>query len=270
MKRTYAVLGKAVLAVSLGTAAASAHAVPIVFDFTGTVSYTIDYLNGQSTEDRTLTGQSVVGRITLETDGLFTRTGTTLGGAYSAHLDRVGGPDLITNELSIGGVRYDVDFYPDRYGQVAAFDSSDVEGAPCPYLLCRPQPDQINIMDWSSQYLSAAPNSDYYERGLSLIWSGDTTGDPLGLVDLSVPFDPSTLVSVLGGLLPSLGYYQQATWSCGTDVDRCTNTAYTDTMFSIDALTVHTPSVPEPGTLALFGIGLLGGAVARRSAVKAR
>jgi hypothetical protein len=270
MTRAKSVLSRMALAVGLGVAANSAHAVPIVFDFTGTVSYTVNYQNGQSTEDRSLAGQAVVGRITVETDGLFTRTGTTLGGAYSAHLDQVGGPDLITNELNIGGVRYDVDLYADRYGQVSAWDSSDVEGEPCPYLMCRPQPDQINLMDFSSQYRSAAPNSDYFERGISLGWYGDTIGNPLGFVDLSVPFDPSTLVSVLGGLLPSLGYYQQATWSCGADVDRCTNTAFTDTMFTVDSLTIHTPSVPEPGTLALFAVGLLGGAVARRSAVKAR
>lgn len=269
MRRTKSVLSRTTLALGLGVAASSAHAVPIVFDFTGTVSYTINYLNGQSTEDRSLTGQSVVGRITLETDGLLTRTGTISMGTYSAHLDLLGGPDLITNELSIGGVQYDVDFYPDRFGQVAAFDSSDVEGAPCPGLICSVQPDTINVADRSTQYLSAAPNSDYFERSLSLLWSGSST-DPLGLVDLSGGFDPSTLPSVLAGILPTFGSYEQTTWSCVADADDCTNTALTDTMFSVDSLTIHTPSVPEPGTLALFGIGLLGGAVARRSAVKAR
>jgi hypothetical protein len=268
MKRTHAVLGRAVLAMSLGMAAVSAHAVPIVFDFTGTVSYTVDYLNGQSTEDRTLTGQSVVGRITLETDGLVSRTGTHSWGAYSAHLDLLGGPDLITNELSVGGVRYDVDLYPDRYGQLSALDSSDEEGAPCPGLICSLAPDHINIADRSSQYLSAAPNSDYFERSLDLTWS--STADPLGLVDLSVPFDPTTLMSVLAGILPQYGYYEQTTWSCGADVDRCLNTAFTTTMFSVDSLTMHTPSVPEPGTLALFAIGLLGSGVARRSVLNRR
>ena len=269
MKRTYAVLGRAALAMSLGMAAVSAHAVPIVLDFTGTVTYTVNIQNGQSTEDWTGAGQAVVGRITLETDGLLPRTGTTYGGAYSAHLDLLGGPDLITNELSIGGVRHDVDLYPGRFGQVSAFDSSDVEGAPCPGLICSVVPDNIFISDWSTQYLSAAPNSDYLERGLGLMWPG-SSGDPLGLVDLSVGFDPSTLMSVLAGILPEYGYYEQTTWSCAADVSRCPNTALTSTMFTVDSLTMHTPSVPEPGTLALFAIGLLGSGVARRSVLNHR
>jgi hypothetical protein len=267
MKRTHAVLGKAALAMSLGTAAVSAHAVPIVFDFTGTVSYTINYLNGQSTEDRTLAGQAVVGRITLETDGLVTTTGTRPWGAFSAHADLLGGADLITNELSIGGVRYDVDLYPDRFGELSALDAND---EPCPGPLCYLDSDLITIADWSSQSLSAAPNSDYFERSLSLTWSGATTGDPLGFVDLSVTFDPSNLMSVLAGILPEHGYYEQTTWSCAADVYDCTNTAFTTTAFSIDSLTMHTPSVPEPGTLALFAIGLLGSGVARRSVLNRR
>jgi hypothetical protein len=270
MRRKKSVLSRVTLALGLGIAASSAHAVPIVFDFTGTVSYTVNILNGQNIEDFSLAGQTVVGRLTFETDGLVARTGTISMGSYSAHLDVSGGPDLITNELSIGGVRYDVDFYPDRYGQVAAFDSSDVEQVPCPGLICSVLPDTVSIMDWSTQYLSAAPGSDYFERGLSLMWSGSTTSDPLGLVDLSVPFDPSMLPSVVAGILPIFGDYEQTTWSCPVDGGDCTNTALTSTLFSIDSLTIHTPSVPEPGTLALFGIGLLGGAVTRRSAVKAR
>jgi hypothetical protein len=259
MKRTSAVLGKVALAASLGIAASPAHAVPIVFDFSGTVTGV--------TGGNSVIGQSVLGRFVVETDGLVARTETYASGTSVSYNDFPADPvDLITSQVTIGDIAYEVGVYGSNQSALSAFDSS---GLP-PCAGCSIASDAVELHDWSMGYWpldgsGPAPAPGMYP-GLRLILRWDSAA--LDFIDLSNGFEPLGLLSTLTTLLPS-GIFSEETYNCA---GRACYPGVGDlrTDFRVDSLTIHTPSIPEPGTLALFAVGLLGGAVARRSTAKAR
>lgn len=258
MKRSRTVVGRVALAISLTVAAASAQAVPIIFDFTGTVT-------GSAAPGTTI-GQAVFGQIVVETDGLVRNVNTSTPGTWVTYTDLPQDPvDLITSNVSIGGNAYDVGVYSSDQSSFTAFDSSGLPACDG----CFVSTDYVVVTDWSMSYWPANPSDpapppgQYLGRRLALNWYTPS----LDFVDLSNGIEPQDWVSMLTTLLPS-GYYRDETWACA-DL-RCTGTGTVQTNFSVNTLSVHTPSVPEPGTLALFGIGLLGGAVVRRSKAKVR
>lgn len=271
MKRTDAVLGKAALAVSLGMAAASAQAVPIVFDFTGTVNLTqyYDTVTQVSGTDLSMAGQVVTGRLVVETDGLDPYTETGSSGTRIGYSDLIMNPiELITSELYIGGVAHDVGLYSGDSGGVSAFEASGLPTC----VGCSRDYDRLTITDSSLEYWlrdgvnnPPPPPGEYSSRFLSLGWS-DPNQSP-DFIDLSNGFEPLDLIQLASVLIPGASYTVN-TADCADR--RCTVTRSSHTIFNIDSLTVSTSSVPEPGTLALFAVGLLGGAVVRRSAVKGR
>ena len=255
MARTTAVFSRVALAVGLGVAAASAHAVPIVFDFAGTVTSGVSAI-----------GEAVAGQIVVETDGLFHNAYTSTPGTWVTYTDLSSNPvDLITSQVSIGGNAYDVGVYSSDHSSLTAFDSSGLPACDG----CAVSSDYVTVTDWSMSYWPSnasdpvPPPGEYLGRRLALQWNTPA----LDFVDVSNGCEPLDLVSMLTTLLPT-GYFRDETWACA-DL-RCTGTGIQQTNFRVDSLSVQTPSVPEPGTLALFGIGLLGGAVVRRAAVKGR
>lgn len=268
MTATQSVLSRVVLAVGLGMAAASAQAVPIIFDFTGTVRHTYhnDWVNQTSGYDLSLAGQAVTGRIVVQVDGLRPRETTTASGTTVGYTDSILDPtELITSELNIAGVNYDVGAYSGDTGTVFAFDSSGLP--PCEG--CAVVRDLLAVTDSSREYWLpdgvVPPPGEYGARDLRINWiDGGTAPD---FVNLSNGFEPLDIHQMLMGLIPS-GSYEEAVWDCAGE--ECTVTSSSRTFFNINMMSVHTPSVPEPGTLALFAVGLLGGAVARRSKAKAR
>lgn len=267
MTRIKTTLSRAVLAVGLAMAAASAQAVPIIFDFTGTVRETqyYDWVNQTGGTDLSLAGQAVTGRIVVEVDGLRPHETTTASGTTVGYTDSILNPtELITSQLNIAGVNYDVGAYSGDTGFVFAFDSSGVP--PCEG--CAVVRDLLAVTDGSREYWLpdgvVPPPGEYGARDLRINWiDGGTAPD---FVDLSNGFEPLDMLQMLTGLIPS-GSYEDAVWDCAAD-ETCTVTSSSRTFFQINTMNVHTTSVPEPGTLALFAVGLLGGAVARRSSAK--
>ncbi len=255
MAKNKSVLLSAMLAVLGVASSVPARAVPIVFEFTGTAgsTTTIDWLNSTGSWDDSLLGQVVMGRITLETSGLSQVANGTPGYSniihYNASLEPLG---LVAGELTIGGVDYQMGEYPSQRGGITRQDALEPSYS---Y-------DRV-LVDLSSSMrpvgLPPTADGEYAYRALSLRW--EDPNDPYGLVDVDASFDPLDLVSVLNGL-PMYAQYITGINRCieGT----CMNTTWSFTNLEISSFLVHTPSVPEPGTLGLFAAGLLGVGLARR------
>jgi len=270
MKRT-AVMSRVACAISLGVAASSAHAVPMIFDFTGTVrdTYYYDWVNQTGGTDLSQAGQVVTGRIVLELDDLASFNETTERGTSISFVDLLNTPsEPITSELSIGGVAHDVGAYSGDGGALLAFDSRGLPSCEG----CSPERDRLTISDRSMEYwlrdgvdAPPPPPGEYLFRSLTLGWSDPDLA--VDFIDLSQGFQPLDLIQWVSALVPG-AFYITSVMDCA---DRqCVTTSNSQTNFIINSLTISTPSVPEPGTLALFAVGLLGGAVARRSAAKGR
>lgn len=268
MMRTKAVLGRALLAAGLSVAAGAAHAVPIIFDFTGTVSGGTrydDFVNQVGSTDLSTDGQVVTGQIVIETDGLLRSSQSQTNGTRISYDDAItDAADLFTSKLFIAGVEYDVGLHSGDNGRLSAFDSSGVPNC----IGCTPAADSLSLFDSSSDHWSLAgspppPPGQYYSRRLSLTWQpADGRAD---FIDSSSGIEALDFVSLIEGLVPT-GRYSELTLGC--EGLMCTIDRAVDTRFTISSLTAHTPSVPEPGTLALFAAGLLGAGFARRSLMK--
>jgi hypothetical protein len=243
----------------------------MVFDFTGTVreTFTTDSVNFPTGIDMSLAGQVVTGRIVIELAQLEPSESSSERGTYLNFIDMLNTPsEPITSELSIGGVVHDVGLYSGDGGGIYAYDSNGLPSCEG----CSPEPDRLTLSDRSMDYwlrdgvdAPPPPPGEYFMRSLTLGWNAP--GNPVDFIDLSNGFQPLDLIQWVSTLVPG-GFYSTSVLDCA---DRaCVTTYNLQTTFSIDSLTISTPSVPEPGTLALFAVGLLGGAVARRSTVKAR
>lgn len=254
--RTKIATARATMIAALSLSAGAAHAVPIVFEFTGTVTSSDTSTHTGQIFHGSRIGQTVSGRITLETQGLVAQTTHQSNGMTIMYFDpSADAADLITSELFIGGERFDLSLYSGNGGHIRAFDSNDVN--PC--VGCSPSRDAISLRDTSSQPYWDEPPGESLTRDVALFWSD--SADPLGLVDLSDGFDPLAWLPLMNTLLPT-GSYTETTWDCVPD--ECSEISSWTTRFSISSITVSAANVPEPGTLALFAVGLLGVAVGRR------
>lgn len=267
--KTNNVLVRATLAAAVSFIAPSANAIPITFTFSGTVQTTevVDFSSGSGspTYDHSLDGQAFSAWITIDTDGLVRSQGTDGDGTHVLQLNDLASEpaEWTTSGLTIGGLSYDVGIYDRDYGQIAV---NDYPGPVCAPSICYDRPDWVNISDRSAEYtLSTAPNGQYQD--IRLNFSLRDLNNPNGLIDLTQGFEATDLLTL--PLTTASATFARVTRDCldGT----CSVANSTTTGFLVSSWTITTPdalgthNVPEPTTLALLAVGLLGTAATRRA-----
>jgi hypothetical protein len=240
----------------LALAASSAQAIPLTFAFTATVRETIIFNEfGQATFDLSHNGEAVTGAIMIETDGLVRDEFVATDGTYLQFFE----PNnlaLISSVLNIGGIAHDVGAYDDGFGGLQVVDSSGPQ--PCGEGCSSLTPDQVVVFDGSTNFpriFDPLLTGVFDTRSLTLGWS-DVDNNPLGLIDLSNGFEPLDVLNIPIGTL--FGLFTQSVDTC---VDgECLQSSSISTNFQFGSLTVSAAQmpVPEPGTLSLFVLGLLG------------
>jgi hypothetical protein len=269
--KTSSLFVRTAVAAVVSFAAHSAHAIPITFTFSGTVqsTETIVFNNGSGspTYDYSQAGQAFSAWITIDTDGLVRSQGTDGQGIVSLQLnDLASDPaEWTTSGLTIAGIDYDVQRYARDYGQIAVTDFPGPVCTPSVPEICYDRPDYVNISDRSADYsVSNAPDGQFDDVRLN--FSLRNLLDPNGVIDLTQLFEATDLLTL--PLTTASATYAIVTRDCLNG--GCVSALATSTLFQVDTWSITTPtsannpSVPEPATLALFAVGLLGTAAARR------
>lgn len=262
---------RAALAAALGLATHAASAIPITVAFSGTVQsteITVFGSGGGTTQDPSLNGQAFSAWITIDTDGLVRSQGTDGQGITTLQFNDLASEpaEWTTSGLTIAGVSYDVGIYQRDYGQISVIEFPGPICTPTTPTTCYDRPDYVNISDRSAEYaVGSAPDGQFQD--IRLNFNSRSLTDPNGVIDLSQAFEATDLLTLP---LTTVGAnFASVTREClnGT----CTTAALTNIAFSVSSWSITTPdsvsagNVPEPSTLALLAVGLLGTAATRRA-----
>jgi hypothetical protein len=247
--------------VLLSAACTQAHAVPIVFEFTGTVTNRFtQVVSGQSINDDSLNGVAYSASLTIDSDLLLRRPVQDFGDQLIQEFteSEFGAPG-VTGSLVIGGEAVDLRPYSRNFGNVSFGDQLDFVTQTYDGLV-----DSLAINANSRAPEPTFP-ADTGERGsgrtLSLL--AYEPWDPVNPATGMGSFANLSLDDLLAMPLPNVTLsYLDASWTC--QATYCIQLPMTRTSFSIDTVTRHVASVPEPATLALFTLGLFGVAGVRR------
>lgn len=262
----------ALITILLSAACTQAYAVPIVFEFTGTITgrYT-QVLSGELFSDDTQNGVAYSASLTIDTDLLRARPVHDDYG-YS-RVQEYGESEFlqpaVQGSLKLGEEVIDLRPYSRNAGNVAFGDSLGARGGCNPLCLDgvgdsvainanarAPEPTYpFEGVVGSSRVLSFGAYEDWD------ILDPTKNGNLFNLDGLSV--DQLVSMSLPNAYLT----YSDVYWSCGGN--SCTQAPSTTTTFSIDTMTRRVSSVPEPGTLALFAVGLIGVAGVGRRRLRA-
>jgi hypothetical protein len=250
--------------------ATSAFAIPVAFDFSGTVRdhQFIDFALGGITSDPTAAGQDFTARMVFETD-LFTQR-VAADRPNSRTLDistEVTNPPPWDVTLIIGGNAVNLALYDSNYGLVHLADSRGPLPSCAPAGCASGDNDVLAIAARSEQ---SGPLGLEASRLLTMVGFEGVVpfGGSPAYIDLDQPFDIASLLTVE---LPNLALtLSDNTFNCTTPT-ACSTHLSEQTHFNITSMTrsALSVSVPEPSTLGLFAIGLLGAAGARRRRVAA-
>ncbi|HEY6125422.1 MAG TPA: PEP-CTERM sorting domain-containing protein [Steroidobacteraceae bacterium] len=252
------------LTVAAIVCAGPASAIPVTFDFSGTVAQVIttDFAGGLPTFDLSTAGQAFNAQFLIDTD-LFSPLAappTTIGDrlAYNSEL-----PGAVTSSLVVNGESIDLAPYARNRATASFIDSYGIVS--CGENCSRLGPDQFNVNTVSEDPTPLGPAAS---RTLSFSFvagyqSFDNPESALTWFDFSPDFDLTRIGSLplLDSLLTTVTLTDFLS-DC-TDL-RCQATATRRTMFQVTSTTRTVASVPEPGTLGLLAMGLAGAWFMRR------
>jgi hypothetical protein len=255
---------KKILAAAVVVGSAPASAIPVTFDFSGTVAHIVNFgfAAGPPTFDLSTMGQAFSAQFIIDTD-LF---GPAVPGTSDTS-DRLifnsALPGAVNSSLVVNGEGIDFAPYSGNRANTAFFDSNGVVS--CGENCSRIAPDQFNVNLISEESTPLGPAA---MRSLSFSYVAgfqgfDNPESAMTWFDFSPDFDITQLASL--PLLDSLRASVLLTdylFDCAGE--RCQLTGTRQTVFNVTSATRTVESVPEPATFGLLAFGIAGAWFTRR------
>ncbi len=241
---------KKIFAAVAFVAATPAFAVPIQFDISGTMQYYSfqNLLTGESGGNAG--GQNFTMQFVVDTDAFASGVMHDGEAARLLRFDAFGG-DAYSGSFTIDGVKTSM-MLEQNLVQLEFADSKGTVDTPN---------GPVTGLDGMALALVGLPQ-DLSGSELNLLILNTSSFSEY--VDLDDPFSSENLLSIA---LPNPNlFYLHQTAPCASG---CTPTFGESWGFIVDTITRTTRSVPEPGTLSLLAMGLLGAGLARRRVASA-